>query len=129
MAERDAKRGLSGGQAGKRVTSKKVKGTRPAPPPPEAPAALPINLPTAMFSAPGLLTLADLVPVMTAFVDRDLRYRFINKALAEWFERPRQEMLGRSMAEVIGEENYAHRKGLVEAAMAGERKENVLIQI
>ena len=37
---------------------------------------LPIELPAAMFSGPGLLTLADLLPVMTAYLDRDLVYRF-----------------------------------------------------
>ena len=47
-------------------------------------AALPIDLPEAMFSGSGLLALADMLPVMTAFVDNDLKYRFINKSLAEW---------------------------------------------
>ena len=45
---------------------------------------LPGNLPAEMFTGPGLLALADLLPVMTAYVDRDARYRFINKPLAEW---------------------------------------------
>ena len=51
----------------------------------------PIELPSAMFSGPGLLTLADMLPVMAAFVDKDLSYRFMNKPLAEWLERPRRE--------------------------------------
>ena len=34
----------------------------------------PLELPAAMFSGPGLLALADLLPVMTAYLDRDLRY-------------------------------------------------------
>jgi hypothetical protein len=46
---------------------------------------LPIALPPAMFTGPGLLALADLLPVMTAYVDRELRFRFMNKPLAEWF--------------------------------------------
>jgi PAS domain S-box-containing protein len=87
----------------------------------EAPAAdLPIELPSAMFTGPGLLTLADLLPVMTAFIDRDERYRFINKALADWFEQPRRDLIGKTMAEALGEENYARRKPMLDAAMAGE---------
>jgi PAS domain S-box-containing protein len=90
---------------------------------PDAAAAdLPIELPSAMFTGPGLLTLADLLPVMTAFIDRDERYRFINKALSEWLEVPRRDMIGRTMAEVLGEENYASRKPMLDAAMAGERE-------
>ena len=82
---------------------------------------LPIELPPEMFSGPGLLTLADLLPVMTAFVDRDLIYRFMNKPLAEWFERPRREMIGRHMREVIGGKAFAERRPMLEAALKGER--------
>ena len=74
---------------------------------------LPLDLPSAMFTGPGLLTLADLVPVMTAFVDRHLRYRFMNKPLAEWFERPRREMIGKHMREVLGEAAFADREEML----------------
>ena len=83
---------------------------------------LPLDLPPAMFSGPGLLALADLLPVMTAFVDRDLKYRFMNKPLAEWLERPRKELIGLHMSEVIGAEAFAHRKPMIEAALGGERQ-------
>src|SRR5258707_11601156 len=77
---------------------------------------LPINLPPAMFTGPGLLALADLLPVMTAYLDRDLVYRFMNKPLAEWFGRPRSAMLGRPMAEVIGAAPFAERVPMLKAA-------------
>ena len=83
---------------------------------------LPIELPAAMFTGPGLLALADLLPVMTAYVDRELRYRFINKPLADWLGRPRREMIGRTMAEVLGEENFQPRVAMLNAALAGERQ-------
>src|SRR5215208_2520019 len=82
---------------------------------------LPIELPAAMFSPTGLLALADLLPVMTAFVDRDQRYRFINKPLAEWLERSRKELIGKTMREVIGARAHDERKPMLEAAMNGER--------
>src|SRR4051794_39405292 len=103
---------------GARTAKPKRRRARRAPPAP----ALPIELPAAMFSGPGLLALADMVPVMTAFIDRDQRYRFINKALAEWLEIPRREMLGKTMREVVGAENYAARRPMLEAAMGGERE-------
>jgi PAS domain S-box-containing protein len=82
---------------------------------------LPIELPAAMFSGPGLLALADLLPVMTAYLDRDQRYRFINKPLAEWLEQPRRAMIGRTMREVLGDKAYEERIPMLEAALRGER--------
>ncbi|HZU52019.1 MAG TPA: PAS domain S-box protein [Sphingomicrobium sp.] len=89
--------------------------------PPNA-AALPPDLPHSMFTGPGLLALADLLPVMTAFVDRDEKFRFVNKPYAEWLGVPRKDVLGRSMREILGDKNYAERKPLIDAALAGERK-------
>src|SRR5215211_6517116 len=83
---------------------------------------LPLELPPAMFTGPGLLTLADLLPVMTAFVDRGLVMRFMNKALAEWLGRPRREMIGLHLREVIGEEAFAAREPMLADALTGERQ-------
>jgi PAS domain S-box-containing protein len=82
---------------------------------------LPIELPAAMFTGPGLLALADLLPVMTAYLDRDLRYRFINKPLAEWLEQPRRGMIGKPMREVIGDKAFEERIPMLETALRGER--------
>ncbi|MGN6058337.1 MAG: PAS domain S-box protein, partial [Sphingomicrobium sp.] len=83
---------------------------------------LPADLPPAMFTGPGLLALADLLPVMTAYVDRDEVYRFVNKPYSEWIGIPRKQMLGITMRELLGERNYADRKPMIDAALAGERK-------
>ena len=97
--------------------------SQPAPAPTASDAlTVPLELPAAMFTGPGLLTLADLVPVMTAFVDRGLRYRFMNKALAEWLDRPRREMIGEHMRDVIGAKAFAEREPMLEVALAGERQ-------
>jgi PAS domain S-box-containing protein len=93
---------------------------RRAEPPAELP--LPVDLPRSMFSGPGLLALADLLPVMTAYVDSEERIRFVNKPYAEWLGIPRKELLGRTMRDTLGEENYAARKPMIEAALDGERK-------
>ncbi|HEU5286208.1 MAG TPA: PAS domain S-box protein [Sphingomicrobium sp.] len=80
------------------------------------------DLPPEMFSPLGLLALADLLPVMTAYVDKEQRYRFLNKPLADWFERPRSEILGRTLKEVLGDKAYGVREPLIAAALAGERQ-------
>ena len=74
------------------------------------------------FDFSSVLAVADLLPVMVAFIDEDLRYRFMNKPMADWFERPRGELLGLTMRELLGEEAWAMRESLVAAAFAGERK-------
>jgi PAS domain S-box-containing protein len=83
---------------------------------------LPDSLPAEMFTGPGLLALADLLPVMTAYVDSDQILRFLNKPLADYFDQPRSELLGRHIREVMGEEAYAARKALIEAALGGDRQ-------
>ncbi|MGE5563027.1 MAG: PAS domain S-box protein [Bacillota bacterium] len=83
---------------------------------------LPAELPAEMFTGPGLRALADLLPVMTAFIDRDQVVRFLNKPLAEYFEQNRHELLGLPVREVMGEETYAERRPLIEAALSGERQ-------
>ena len=79
------------------------------------------ELPPEMFTPAGMFALTDLLPVLVAYVDRDERYVFINKPYSEWIERPRAEMLGRTMREVLGEPAYAHRKPMIDAALKGER--------
>jgi PAS domain S-box-containing protein len=86
------------------------------------PEPFPEHLPPEMFSGPGLLQLADLLPVMTAYVDSGLVMRFMNKAYADWLGKSRKEIIGRTLPELIGETNWSLRKPMVEAALAGERQ-------
>jgi PAS domain S-box-containing protein len=72
------------------------------------------------FSA--MLAIADLLPVMVAYVDRDLTMRFLNKPLAEWLGEPRSALLGKHVRDIIGEEAFEKREALYRAALAGERK-------
>jgi PAS domain S-box-containing protein len=86
------------------------------------PEQLPPGMPAEMFTAPGMLAVADLLPVMCAYVDREERVRFVNRPLADYFEQRREELLGLPVREVMGEETYAERKPLIAAAMAGEKQ-------
>ena len=72
------------------------------------------------FSA--MLAIADLLPMPIGYIDTSLTFRFINRAGAEWFDRPRREILGRTYAEVVGPEAFAGRQPRLEEALAGERK-------
>ena len=69
----------------------------------------------------AMLAIADLLPMPVGYIDTDQVFRFINRAGAEWFERPRKHILGRSYAEVVGPEAYAARRPRLEEALGGER--------
>ena len=61
------------------------------------------------FDFHSVLQIADTLPVMVAFVDRSQIYRFCNQPIADWFERPRKDILGRTLAEIMGEDAYGLR--------------------
>jgi len=120
-----AGRSFSGGQASRRLAKA----------PPELLLDTPIGAPrtprdyrplvTAMGGAldfPAMLAIADVLPVMTAYVDQDFVYRFVNKPFAEWFERPRKDLLGKKMSDLLGERTFADRVPVLKAALGGQRQ-------
>jgi diguanylate cyclase (GGDEF)-like protein/PAS domain S-box-containing protein len=65
--------------------------------------------------------LADNVPVLIAYFDRDkLRCRFANQAYAQTFGHTVESILGRPVAEIIGEEGYREIRPYVERVLSGE---------
>ncbi|WP_260483222.1 hybrid sensor histidine kinase/response regulator [Sphingomicrobium flavum] len=74
------------------------------------------------FDFGALLAIADALPVMIAYVDPKLRYTFVNKPLADWFEMPRKAILGKCVSDMMGEESYAARAPMLKKALAGERQ-------
>ncbi len=87
-----------------------------APPPPGAVA------PVAPFGFHSVLQIADTLPVMVAYVDRNQVYRFCNQPIADWFEMPRKGILGRTLREIMGEAAYALRREAIEGALGGQRQ-------
>ena len=74
------------------------------------------------FDFSSMLMVADMLPVMVCTLDRDLVSRFVNKPYADWFEKPRSELLGRHIAEIIGQSAADFRAPMLEAALAGEQQ-------
>src|SRR5512132_3345049 len=56
-----------------------------------------------------------------AYIDRNQRYRFVNKALLDWFGKRADEVLGREIIEVMGREGYQLYRAYIEAALGGEK--------
>ena len=68
-----------------------------------------------------LRVIADSIPAMVGFVDTDERYRFNNRAYEDWFGMPLDQITGRTIRELGGEERYARLRPNVARALAGER--------
>jgi len=66
-----------------------------------------------------LRMITDNTPALIGYVDSELRYRYANATYFEWFGRKPEEMLGRSMQEVLGHTVYAVREPYVREALAG----------
>ena len=73
------------------------------------------------FNFAQVLSIADALPMALAFVDTKLRYRFVNQALADFIERPRTEIIGGTMGELLDAKVMADRKPMLDAALAGQR--------
>jgi diguanylate cyclase (GGDEF)-like protein/PAS domain S-box-containing protein len=67
-----------------------------------------------------LQAITEAVPATVVVVDREGRYRFANEAFARYCGRPKEQILGRRPAEVLGPEEVARRRELGERAYAGE---------
>jgi PAS domain S-box-containing protein len=67
-----------------------------------------------------LRTVTDALPLLVSFIDRDHVFRFANRYYLEWFGLSPDEVVGRHARDVIGEENYAQRRALMDRALAGE---------
>ena len=68
-----------------------------------------------------LRMLADNIPAIVTYVDRDERYRFVNAYLGGVFHVEPDALLGRTMREAGGEKLYAHIQPHAAAALRGER--------
>ncbi len=64
----------------------------------------------------------DNVPVLIAYVDQDLRFRFVNKAYVEALGVPRHRIYGRRVDEVLDPEQFEARKGRMMKALTGQQQ-------
>jgi PAS domain S-box-containing protein len=67
-----------------------------------------------------LRLVADSLPVLIGFIDRNYRYRFANRAYEDWFYVTPEGLVGRDVREVLTAEAFAARRLGMERALAGE---------
>jgi len=62
----------------------------------------------------------DDAPALIAYIDCDLRYRFVNEGYARLYNQRGDALVGRRMPDVIGD-NFARIEGILRRALAGEK--------
>ena len=67
-----------------------------------------------------LQVIADSVPALISYVDRDLTYLFVNRSYTDWFGLPPESIVGRPMHDVLGEQAWQVVGPRMRAALAGE---------
>ena len=72
-----------------------------------------------MHSDTRLQFIIDAVQALIAYVDNEECYRVNNHAYEQWFGRPRSEVYGRTVREILGETAYAAVAPHVRAALSG----------
>ena len=77
-----------------------------------------------------LRLIMDNVPARVAYIDRESRFRFLNRHNEEWLSENRKELTGRRIAEVVGAQRATQLEPLVTRVFAGETvsTEQLLLQ-
>ncbi|MBT9488360.1 MAG: PAS domain S-box protein [Rubrivivax sp.] len=66
-----------------------------------------------------LRDLADSLPVRIAHLDTERRYRFVNRLHCERFQRPREQIIGRTRSELLGAASEAMVESHIDQVLAG----------
>jgi diguanylate cyclase (GGDEF)-like protein/PAS domain S-box-containing protein len=72
-----------------------------------------------------LRDIADNIPALISFVDRQERYQFFNRGYREWFGQARAIAIGMTIRELIGAEAYERARPYIQRCLSGE---NVLFE-
>src|SRR5438046_6888102 len=67
-----------------------------------------------------LRLIMDNVPSRVSYIDREYRYRFLNRHNEEWLGADRKSLSGRHVADVLGLERAQQLQPLLDSVLAGE---------
>ena len=64
--------------------------------------------------------LMDSIPAYISYLDTEERYRWVNLKYEQWYQRPRREIIGKTVRELQTEETYQAIKGSIQRVLQGE---------
>lgn len=67
-----------------------------------------------------LRMITESLPVLISYVDRNLQYKFVNKAYTRWFGRRKEDIIGTTPQDLLGTKNFANLSKFIAKALAGE---------
>jgi PAS domain S-box-containing protein len=67
-----------------------------------------------------LRIIMDQIPVTVSYIDAGMHYRYVNRAQEQWLGKGLDEIDGRAVREVVGDEVYADIEPKLRRALAGE---------
>ncbi|HNW35032.1 MAG TPA: PAS domain-containing protein [Candidatus Ozemobacteraceae bacterium] len=67
-----------------------------------------------------LETILDLLPILITFVSPTLRFIWVNKAYADWYCLPRQNIIGKSVRDVIDQASFRGARKHMLATLSGK---------
>lgn len=62
----------------------------------------------------------DALPIMIAYIDKEEKHQFVNRAYSKWYSLEKDEILGRSVANITGDLEYEKNAKYIQQAMNGE---------
>jgi PAS domain S-box-containing protein len=71
-------------------------------------------------SEANLRVITDTIPSLVAYIDINERFLRINKPFAEWFQMPLPAIVGQTIEELLGAENYKHVREKVKRVLSGK---------
>lgn len=72
-------------------------------------------------SEESLRLITDSVPALISYFDHQEIYRYVNRGYAEWFGYAKEDVLGRSIRDVVGDEVYTDISHNVQQGLQGQR--------
>jgi PAS domain S-box-containing protein len=67
-----------------------------------------------------LQSITDALPVLISDLDRDLRYRFVNRRYEIWFGKHHDDIVGKTLNDLLGDTTVAQRRPLLDRVLGGE---------
>lgn len=67
-----------------------------------------------------LRAVTDAMPGLISYIDTEYRYQFVNRAYTDWFGLDPENILGKPLWEVLGQESFESIKSHVDTALAGQ---------
>jgi PAS domain S-box-containing protein len=69
---------------------------------------------------PQFEVMSNALPALVSYIGTDLRYRSCNEAYGRWFGLSREDIVGKSVVDVVGEQVWAAVRSHIEAGLAGQ---------